>query len=416
MNGAAVSNHPVRFTVVKGGGFDRHPGQRSNAVTNSQGIASAGWRLGTEAGEATQQLLITRLMTPAHRWLVPVEGDRPGPGGCSGSGNPRSPLLLRPNRHANGSAITLVVRDRYGNPVVLCPVALTGSGLVATITPADGLTDSSGVFHAQAFSSSTGSWSVAARNRNDGKTLGRPAGVQFVKLTARELVSIGALHKTGVVADTLADRIHVQVLDEMRKAWPTARWSLSLKRDAEFLIDGVEVVNYQVLDNLDKVLEILTDQNGEARIRLLLGTHSGVIPVTVRVKNTALRLDYQVELLTGAPPLDKISGDTNRSGRPSLESAVAGAIVRSVRNGMAGHALQFSPPRWKFYPSSHMITDSLGNAQVLWQLGRDSGLQQTTVSAVDLKQRSFVAQATPNSSPTLQLQDRYVIQEGRPLS
>jgi len=421
MNGAAVSNHPVRFKVVKGGGLlTATLDSVQNAVTNSQGIASAGWRLGTEAGEATQQLLITALDDAG----APVAGsplrvtalalaDVPDQG--------QSALTASTPAYtgsANGSAITLVVRDRYGNPVVLCPVALTGSGLVATITPADGLTDSSGVFHAQAFSSSTGSWTVAARNRNDGKTLGQPAGVQFVRLTARELVSIGALYKTGVVADTLADRIHVQVLDEMSKGLANSPVEFIVKEgDAEFLIDGVEVVNYQVLDNLDKVLEILTDQNGEARIRLLLGTHSGVIPVTVRVKNTALRLDYQVELLTGAPArVDKISGDqqTGVAGH-RLNQPLQVRLFDQYGNGMAGHALQFSTSGGgNFTPSSHMITDSLGNAQVLWQLGRDSGLQQTTVSAVDLKQAAlFVAQATPNSSPTLQLQDRYVIQEGR---
>jgi len=424
MNGAAVSNHPVRFAVVKGGGLlTATLDSVQNAVTNSQGIASVEWRLGPEAGHATQQLLITALEDAG----APMSGS---PLSVTALALPDVPDQAQSTLavsspaftgSANGSDITLIVRDRHGNAVARRPVGLTGSGIAATITPAEGSTDSSGVFRARAFSSSTGSWTVVARDRSDGKTLGQPASVQFVKLTARELVSIGALNKAGVVADTLADRIHVQVLDDMGKGLANSPVEFIVKEgDAEFLIDGVEVVNYQVLVNLDKVLEILTDQNGEARIRLLLGTHSGVIHVTVRAKNTALQLDFRVELLAGAPDqLDKISGDrqTGVAGH-RLNQPLQVRLFDQYGNGIAGHALQFSTSSGgNFMPSDLMITDSLGNAQVLWQLGRDSGLQQTTVRAEDLQQTAlFVAQATPNSSPTLQLQDRYVIEEGRPFT
>ncbi len=423
--GQATVNHNVTFRITKGrGSIVANADTLYRTITDGDGRAAVQWRLGTEAGHETQCMLVTAEDGAG----IPISG---------------SPMLVRahalpdaPNTtqsrlvaaspaysgNDKGSSLVLSVKDQYGNSVPQQEVEIVGNGLTVTVNPARGFTDSTGVFTAQAIALAGGEWTAQGQDAKTKTALGQAVKVQFIDLSAAAITAIGTTNRRAVVADTLEEPLQVLIKDGLDKALPSSLVEFTITQgEANFLSGDGNIVHYHIESSV-QVVEVLTDANGIAQVRLLLGSRSGMVRVTSCPKNSSdMKVAFDIQVQPGAPAvLQKVDGDqqVGVSGH-RLNQPLLVRLQDAYGNLIPHHWLQFvsAVTGADFLPAGRVLTDSVGVAQVLWLLGDNIGLQQATVLADGLDQTLlFFAVATANSLPVFNLNDSYALQEGRPFT
>jgi hypothetical protein len=421
-DGQAAAGHAVRFVVKKGlGSIVANADTVYNTITNTDGTASIQWRLGTEAGRTTQQLQVLAINAEG----IPISGSsiliqaHALPDAADATRSQLTALSPAFTGNDKGSALLLTAQDRFGNKVPQQPVEIAGSGLAVSVNPAQGFTDSLGVFTAQALATAGGEWTARALDAKTKIALGQAVKVQFIDLSAAAIAAVGSTSKKALVADTLAEPLQVLVKDGLNRALPNSLVEFSITQgEAFFLAGDGYIVDYRIADNI-QVADVLTDQRGIAQVRLLLGSRSGLVQVSSSPKNAAdMQVTFNIQVQPGSPAaLQKINGDqqTGVSGH-RLNQPLQVRLQDSYGNVIPDHWLQFtcSETGAGFLPAQRVLTDSLGVGRTLWQLGENTGLQQATVLADGLAQSVFFfANATANSVPIFSLNDAYALQEGQ---
>jgi hypothetical protein len=148
-----------------------------------------------------------------------------------------------------------------------------------------------------------------------------------------------------------------------------------------------------------------TDSLGEARATWTLGTKAGRQRARVQVGNPRTMPPFTVSATAGAGSPASV---VVKSGDRQLGSVGAALklplVLRSVDrhgNSVPGAAVRLEPAAGKLADSS-IVTDSAGQAKVLWTLGRAAGLQRMAIRlAGDTAETEATALARPGKPAKL---------------
>lgn len=421
INDLAVANRSVRVQIVKGKGRFTANGDTVLVVTTAaDGTAGAVWQLGVRAGLTTQQVLLSALDDSNN----PIAGspisiyakalpDKPD--GAQSSLTAVSPVFVGMN---NGSPVTAVIKDKYGNVVPERQIKFSASGLAVSIDPSPLITDSLGTGKTMVRSTTAGIATLSCLDVVNNTKLGGSVSIQFNELSVASLSAVGNVERTAVAGDTLSEPLMVLVQDATGKGLTNSAVQFALvKGEANFLASG-NVVDYRVSSDGTKVVDVLSDGAGLAQVKLLMGSKSGLVQVKASAKtNAGLNVQFSIQVhAAAASVLQKAGGDQQEGiAGHRLNQPLSVRLFDAFGNPVASHAIFFSSTAAGagFLPASQVSTDSLGQAQVLWILGKETGLQQAAAAADGLAQTVlFVAQAGANSAPVLALQDSYHLSEG----
>jgi adhesin/invasin len=153
-----LSGIPVTFSVTGGGGSV----SGSPSVTGADGIAAVGeWRLGPAAGENTLQAAVVGQDLSGGPVVFSATGEA---GGVSAdeSSVAAAPATISASSGSSSSAITVTVRDAFGNPLPGVEVALAVTGTGNTLVQPTSPTNASGVATGRLSSTAVGSRTVSA--------------------------------------------------------------------------------------------------------------------------------------------------------------------------------------------------------------------------------------------------------------
>jgi hypothetical protein len=153
-----LSGIPVTFSVTGGGGSVAG----SPSVTGADGIAAVGeWKLGPAAGENTLEAEVVGQDLSGGPVVFSATGEA---GGVSAdeSSVAAGPATISASSGSSSSAITVTVRDAFGNPLPGVEVALAATGTGNTLVQPTGPTNASGVATGRLSSTAVGSRTVSA--------------------------------------------------------------------------------------------------------------------------------------------------------------------------------------------------------------------------------------------------------------
>jgi adhesin/invasin len=198
----------------------------------------------------------------------------------------------------------------------------------------------------------------------------------------------------GQAGDTLADSVGIHVTDSTGRALRDVpvRWTA---------VDGgsVEAIS-QRTDSLGMAYAkwTLSAKTGTQRVRAQVGAGAGlgIAPVTISA----------VALAGAADRIAVVSGDNQRATvATALRKPLAMRVLDAQGNGVADVAIVLSPSTGSV-PDTTLTTDSLGNASVLWTLGRSAGAHTLGLHVTGIKKLpKITARATPAPAANLSFDD-----------
>ena len=178
--GTPVAGVPVKFAVASGGGSVTG----DDAVTGADGVAAVGsWTLGGSAGANTLRATVAADNVSGNPVTFTATATPGGPSGERSTVD-AAPASIVASDGSAFSTITIIVRDRRGNPLTGRTVTLSVSGSGATLTQ-PGPTDDSGTTVGRLSSTAAGQRTVTA------KTGGATLGQTVVTITAATPVPAG---------------------------------------------------------------------------------------------------------------------------------------------------------------------------------------------------------------------------------
>jgi hypothetical protein len=199
----------------------------------------------------------------------------------------------------------------------------------------------------------------------DGVSVAPALGAEADPIPANTRAELVTKEPTGEVGDTLRQPVIVRVTDSLGVALADlpVTWSA---------LDGGTLTG----------LGARTDSLGEARATWKLGSKAGRQRARVQVGNVrtmpALTVAATANAGTGARVLVKAGDRQLGSVATALKQPLVLRSVDRHGNPVAGALLQLDPAAGRLADSS-VITDSTGQAKVLWTLGRHAGLQRLVI-------------------------------------
>ena len=198
-----LSGIPVTFTVTAGDGTLTE----DTPVTGADGIAAVGaWKLGPSAGENTLEADVVGQDLSGGPVVFSATGEA---GGVSAdeSSVTAAPAAISASSGSSSSAITVTVRDAFGNPLPGVEVVLAATGTGNTLVQPTSPTNASGVATGRLSSTVVGSRTVSAT-----------AGGVAIAETATVTVSAGspsaANSSATVPAGTAGQTTNIEILLE----------------------------------------------------------------------------------------------------------------------------------------------------------------------------------------------------------
>ncbi len=364
--GRPVANHVVNFRVTAGGGAVF----AGTAITNADGEARERWTLGTAARDsqyvearavdpATGERLVFAVFSALGVADVPANISPTGPAALSGSPGGVMPVGVR-------------VLDRYGNRVAGTPVVWqAGEG---TVTPAEGVTDSSGVAAAQ--------WTLAYAVGAQTMTAfaGMSVSTQFTAATpapsGSQLVIVSGERQRAEVGAALPQPLVVR-----------------LQNAAGQPLRGAAVAWAASAGTITAAAAV-TDAQGQVSATWDPGTAPGTRTATASVAGANSVL-FTAEATPGVPAeLRKASGDAQTANTGTLLPVPLGvSVLDAYGNLLSGHEV-----RWRVVSGGGTLTGAVsiptaGPASNQWTLGAALGEQVVEAEVGTLRAR-FTATAT----------------------
>jgi hypothetical protein len=235
----------------------------------------------------------------------------------------------------------------------------------------------------------------------DGVAVSPALGAEADPVPANAKVELAGGPLGGQVGDTLP--VGIKVVDSLGMALADVPVSWSA-------LDGGTVT----------ALSVRTDSLGEARAAWALGPKAGRQRTRVQVGNPRTMPSFGATATASAGPAASV---VVKSGDRQLGAVGAALklplVLRSVDrhgNPVPGSAVRLQPAAGKLADSS-LVTDSTGQAKILWTLGRSAGLQRMTIRlAGDTAETEATALARPGKPAKLAfLSPPQTAKPGRPL-
>ncbi len=420
-SGTPIPNFTVMFKIVKGSG-KINALDSSAAKTDGNGEATATWLLGAKAGRRNNHVRITAAGlngSPVDVYASALAGPAYQVKQIAGDNQTAGPLRsLMP--------LQVQVTDSLQNPVSHHPVRFNivqGDAKFGSNPSLTTETDSSGVaFAVVTMSLTPGPVQIQSTAEHNGISLkGSPISFRatLTPPVATQLVYTGLREMIGQAGKTLPE-IVVQARDDV--GVPVSGCSVLFK-----VTLGSGKVN-----NSDSV-RLKTDQQGNARVVWSLGQISGKRNNQLQISASGLT-GSPLQLIASATSgrayrIEKTSGDA-QVGTPHilLSLPFLVSVTDSLRNPVAGQSVLYQVTQGDATFSARsqiaMLTDSLGQARAVLQLGEQIGTVQVKVSAqyggreLENSPLFFTATVRPPNPTLLKLigPAEYVGQAGRALS
>ncbi len=260
--GNPVKNHPVEFSVLKGGGTLGNSSDTTKTVnTNTQGIAEILWKLGPKAGSQNNRLKVS-----SSNGVDPLSGSpiifiaSANPGAT----DPDNSLIVATSPvRADGnsvSQITVTLYDRFMNPVPNKLVILEVSGSHNFINGPTSPTDANGKTTATLSSITAEKKVISAKDQTSNISLHAKAEVIFTPGQAKRMVRLSGNLQTRNVGTILAKPLEVLITDDFNNP-----------------VSGVSVT-FAVKSGAGRIVEkqpVKSDTAGHASIHFILGDSPG---------------------------------------------------------------------------------------------------------------------------------------------
>ena len=395
--GSAISGHPVRFRVVKGGGnFDG----LSEKVVNSDanGLAQASLTLGKTAGDSTN--VVEALSYRVDQTTIPLEGS---PIRLWANGTPATAAKLvklastdnqqAPNGRELVQPLKAQVTDVHGNAIRGYPVTFQVEGAGGTIVDETGATTVK-VVMTGSDGYATVRWRMPVAlgvfrmrvdaMRDDGASLtDSPAFFTATSITGDAfLMTKWNTPDTlqGVVDKVLARKVRVRVTDA--NSLPKGGYMVSFS-----VTQGSGKVNGQTI-----VTVPTSADSGIAEVSWLLGTASGIANNVLEVRSGVVNGYLQVFKATAAPdvPYQMVADPATNNQLGNVGEPLARAVRVQIKdkygNGVTMVPVTFHVSGVDSLRGSvdgvvekAVATDVDGYASVIWTLGKRPGTKNNAL-------------------------------------
>ena len=372
--GRPVRDAIVNFRVIAGGGSVF----AGAALTNAEGEARERWTLGTAARDT--QRVEARAVDPATGQAV-VFGAFTAVGTADAPANiaPVGPAALTASP---GAAVPVAVRvqDRFGNRVVGAAVAWQAPEGEGSVTPTQGVTDSTGVAAAQW----TLAYSVGAHTMT--AFAGTSLSTQFTAATetpeGSRLAAVSGDQQLAAAGSALAQPLVVSLRNAAGQ--PIRNAAVAWAVTAGSITPGSAV----------------TDAQGQVSASWNPGTTTGARTATASAAGAGSAVFTAHVRAGAAAELRKVSGDgqTAFTGGVLAEGVRVG-VVDAYGNAVAGHEV-----RWRIVSGGGSaspaagLTGEDGRTETRWTLGATAGQQALAAEAGSLGVQ-FLATASPTPPP-----------------
>ncbi|MDZ7392540.1 MAG: Ig-like domain-containing protein [candidate division KSB1 bacterium] len=387
--GNPISNHPVRFAVIAGGGTI--DGQSAVEVnTNAEGLASATLTLGQVAGREVHVVEVT-----SHRNQVPLSGSPKYFKASATPGTPSRLIYVSGNYQSAAVGTTLneplkvKVADAFGNGIkqhLVTFKVIAGGGNFAGIPEQNVYTDTFGV--AMAFLTLG---TQPGQNNNVVEASAKQSGVHldgspftFYATASPGIASalqyVSGRNQAAEVGTALPQPLVVRVVDSFGNAVVGHNVTFSV-------MEGGGTLAGQTQRN------VLTLSDGTARVVYTLGTVAGTLNNMVRASVPGLSgspVDFYATALPGPPAaLVEVSGNgqTGAVGTP-LPQPFKTKVVDNYQNPISGHIVTFrvvsGGGNLAGATRRDVFTDTQGIGQVTLTLGSTPGVNNNVVEATSV--------------------------------
>ncbi|HHM23511.1 MAG TPA: T9SS type A sorting domain-containing protein [Bacteroidetes bacterium] len=287
-DGAAVAGQQVEFRILSGGGRIVGAPQDTLLIqqTDSNGLASVQWQLGIRAGRTNNRLQVRADNGVQELDSSPVIFTAVALPDITDPDSSR--VLATSPVVANGqdrSTVTVILKDRYGNPVPDARVEISVSGTKNFVTQPLYTTDSSGVAVGYVASIAPGTKLIYAKDLDHNVVLSTPAEVRFLADQARRATLFAGNEQRRNVGTLLQNPLVVLITDNFDNPVPDYPVTFRAKTEGGYILEDQHV---------------RTDSLGLASVHYVLSETPGI--------NT---IEADAGDLTGSPVIFLETGEEN---------------------------------------------------------------------------------------------------------
>ncbi|MDZ7268027.1 MAG: Ig-like domain-containing protein [candidate division KSB1 bacterium] len=376
-NGNAVKNHPVRFTVVRGGGKFSSGAVDSTVMSNDNGIAQVTLRLGpavlpdSQIVQAAANDGVNPLKNSPLRFVAFATGGKPSAvtSYVQASG-------AVPADGVTPMPVTIFVRDVYDNPVPDQAVIIEVTNGPNEISQPTKKTDKEGKTTGSFTSRRAGAKTVTARITS-GIAITNGSTVQFLPLAAQQLSLAGGNNQTGNLNAATPEPLRVKVEDRFGNGVAGHPVVFSVKTGEGRFPDGSR--SLRVLSNTNGIAEthyVFGSTTGESQIWAeAAGLNNSPIILTANAVNRPARKLVSV----GGNDQTGIAGE-------ELPDSITVKVTDTTNRPVANIPVNFAVAFGGGYVSHAVLRSNIyGLATVAWRLGEQVGLNTLRVSSEGLE-------------------------------
>ena len=388
--GNPIKDHVVRFRSGNqaNGSFGNATTRDTTAISDANGFAQVAWLLGSAILPDSQSVTAT-----ANDGLQELQGS---PAKFTAFANAGLPSVITSSIAGNSpipadgqarSTITVLVKDKFGNPIVDKAVQLFASGGLNDLRQ-PGKTDRDGKAVGSLASTKAELKIVTAKVDNQ-YDLTNGAKIRFEALAAKDLTYLRGNGQTGNVNTALPEQLCVKVSDQYGNGVPGFNVSFSVEAG-----DG----------RISGANQVVTDSVGNACVSYVLG--ASATENRVRATAAGLRNSPFIFVLNAtnraARKLIAVSGN-NQIGvvlenlAKPLVMRVVDRDERIVANAEVTFDVTFGGGKVNGASQVIVKTNELGEANVTWQLGPNAGTNVVRASSTGLTGSPFDFQASAQS-------------------
>ena len=370
-----VPNHDVTFTVTKGSGkLGNSQSDQLTIKTASNGIAKVDFKLGHEIGDSTHTVQVTSnngLYDLVNSPIIIVANAPYGqPDSARSSLSASNPVV--PADGQSQLFITVLLKDKKGNPVPGEEVLVNVSGTNNNIQQPQAATDADGSATAMVTSTKAEAKKITVSVKNKNITLKSFVTVDFVAGPAQNIVEESGNNQTGSLNSVLPDPVVVKVTDNFGNTVKNHKVTFTVKTGS---------------GSVQNTQPVLTDSSGLAICNWILGPSIGEQTLEVSAENVSGTVLFRA--VAGMPDfatLQKIKGDEQFASPGFL---FPDSIIVRVKDN-DGHPISMVPVKFSIEQGDASLTsppvvnsDSYGYARAKLAAGQHIGVVLIRVSLND---------------------------------
>lgn len=376
-NGNSVKNHPVRFTVLRGGGNFSGGASDSTVMSNDNGIAQLKLRLGpvvlpdSQLVEAAANDGVNPLSNSPLRFVAFATGGKPSAitSYVQASGAvPADGLTPMP--------VTIFVRDVYDNPVPDQVVIIEVTNGPNEISQPIQKTDREGKTTGSFTSRRAGAKTITARIPS-GISITNGSTVQFLALAAQQLSLASGNSQTGNLYTATPDPLRVKVEDRFGNGVAGHPVIFSVKAGDGRFPDG------------NRSLRVNSNASGIAETHYVFGGTTGESQVwaeSAGLNNSPIILTANAVNRPARKLLSIAGNDQTGIAGEELPDSISVKVTDNTNRPVANINVNFAVAFGGGYVShAELRTNIHGLATVAWRLGDQVGLNTLRVSSEGLE-------------------------------